>query len=101
MRRLAVPVDHVHEPDVLGQRGVERQLAAAKDQFRSELGRGITGLDPGHELCAAAATSARSVSMAAEGFCGSSVRRGGVVADQRLRPRVVGRDMRFDPVQTQ
>ena len=43
-RRLAVPVDHVHQPDVLGQHGVEcAELAAAEDQLRSELGRRDNG----------------------------------------------------------
>jgi len=40
--------------------------------------------------------------MAAGGFCGSSSRQVGVVTDQRLRPWIVGRDVRLrtgaDPV---
>jgi len=50
-RRLAVPVDHVHQPHVLGQHGIERpQLAAAEDQLGPQPGRGIAGPDAAHEL---------------------------------------------------
>ena len=100
-RRLAIPVDHVHEPDVFGQHGVERaELAAAKDQFRSELGSGITGPDPGDELRRGGDIGQVGVH-GRRSFLWEQRVRGGIVADQACVRGSSAAICASDPLQTQ